>query len=71
MFTLKLALEVVVLLAIMLCAFKFLKVFPFKIRTLFTPYTTTVIVYLVIIDLTIYIFYLIGSPSTYELDPRI
>ena len=68
MFILRLTLEVVVLLAIMLCTFKFLGVFPFKIGTLFTPYTITIIAYLVIINLTIYIFYLIGSPSIYKLD---
>ena len=68
---LRLTLEVVILLAVMLCAFKFLGVFPFKIGTLSTPYTTTVIAYLIVIDLTIYIFYLIGSPSICELDLRI
>ena len=64
MSTLKLTL-VVVLLTIILCT---LRAFFSKTATLFTPYTIVVVAYLVVIDLTIYIFPLIVSPSTYELD---
>ena len=71
MSVLRLALAVVVLLAIMLCALKFLGVFPSKTATLSTPYTIAVIAYLVVTDLTIYIFPPTVSPSTYKLDPRI
>lgn len=71
MSTLKLTLVVVILLVIILRALRFLGVLPSKIATSSTPYTTTIITHLVITDLTIYIFSLIVSPFTYELDPRI
>jgi len=68
---LTLALVVVVLLTVILHTLKFLGVFSSKIATLSTPYIIAIITYLVITDLTIYIFSPIVSPSTYELDPRI
>ena len=71
MSALRLALIIVVLLAVILPALEFLRVFPFKTATSSTPYTTAVITHLVITDLTVYIFSPIVSPFTYELDPRI
>ena len=66
MFTLKLALAIVVLLAVILRA---LRVFLSKTATSSTPYTTTVVAYLVITDLTVR-FSLTVSPFTCKLNPR-
>lgn len=71
MFVLRLALAVIILLAIILCAFESLRVFPSKTVTLFTSYTTAVAAHLIIPDLTVYIFFLTVSLFTYKLDPRI
>jgi len=66
---LRLVLVVVVLLSVMLYVFEFFEVFFFKTVMLFTFYTIIVVTYLVIMDLIIYIFSLIGSFFIYELDP--
>ena len=68
---LRLTLVVVILLIIILYTLEFLRVFPSKTAISSTPYIIAIITYLVITDLTIYIFSLIVSPSTYKLDPRI
>ena len=70
MSALRLASAVVVLLAVMFRALEFLGVFPSKTATSSTPYTTAVVAYLVITDLTVYFFSPTVSPSTCELDPR-
>jgi hypothetical protein len=69
MSVLRLASAVVVLLAVMLRAL--VEVFPFKTATSSTPYIMAVVAHSVVIDLTIYIFSLIVSPSICELDLRI
>ena len=55
----------------MLRALKFFKVLPSKAATSSTFYTTAVIAYLVVTDLTVCIFSPTVPPSTYKLDPRI
>jgi hypothetical protein len=71
MSALRLALAVVVLLAVMLCALKFLGVFLSKTATSFTPYIIAVVAYPVVTDLTVCIFSPTVSFFTCELDLRI
>ncbi len=59
------------MLIIILYTIKFFRILSFKIITSSISYIIAIITYLIIIDLTIYIFSLIVPPSTYKLDPRI